>query len=500
MMKNLLGIDIGTSGLKAGLFDETGRRLALVYRESVYLSLPPGHREQMPDVWWENLCGAVSEVLQQSDVPACSIVGIGLCGFHHCPVFLKANGEPARPVMLLHDARLPRAREEMKQEGILEQIETMTQSMVSAGHFPPVFYYIAKHDPEAIRNTSWILLAKDYIRFKLTGKIGTELCDATGTNLIEPGERSWSQKLCDILSVPTNALPEIACSERIAGQITDQAAACTGLMPGTPVVYGGGDSHCALLGLGCVNGGDTGLLLGTNSTLRMVFDRFVSHPETKVWVQHHVTPEQYTVSASSMAGASVLNWFRQTFYQELSSNKTRNVYAHLEKAASRIPPGSRGVLFLPYIYGERSPFYDPDTSGAFLGLKYWHTREDLLRSVFEGVALNIANCYELIEECAQKHDSQLGAIRIGGGGSQSTLWHQIMADCLRQSIHIMNISEAGSLGAALLAGIGIGLYASYSEAIDVAVKEQCVIEPNNTNYAVYQECGEKLNSYYRRIR
>lgn len=488
-LRTLLGIDIGTSGLKASLFDESGGLLAQAYRPSTYLRLPDGQMEQQPEQWWKNLCSAMGEIFKNPEVSPASIAGIGLCGFHHCPVFVKENGEPAREVIILHDNRLSESRRDLEWSGALQDIENLTRSMVSAGHFPPIFHYVATREPEWLKNTRWILLAKDYLRFRLTGRIATEICDATGTNLIEPGQNVWSDRLCRILSVPASLLPPIGMSSDIAGSVTDAAAEQTGLVIGTPVVYGGGDSHCALLGLGCIKDGDTGLMLGTNSTLRTVFTKFVSHPRIKLWVQHHVVPDQYSVSASSMAGASVLNWFREQFLSSCSLGELQC----LEREAENIPIGSGGLIFLPYIYGERCPFYDPDASGALLGIRHNHKKEHLFRGVLEGVTINMRRCFDLISECAEVNNTQVGHLRLGGGGSRISFWRQIISDCMELPIHVMSAQEAGTLGAALLAGIGAGVYADHHQAVAAAVSVNSVIEPHSNNIAGYRKLRKKFN-------
>lgn len=488
----LLGIDIGTSGLKVCVFDQNGNLLAGAYRASDYLPLPAGQAEQSAEQWWRNLCSAIKEVLTRPNISTKDIKGIGVCGFHHCPIFLKEDGQSARPVMLLHDERLPQSRDELKQTEVLGKMEKLTKSMISAGHFPPIFYYIAQNDPAGLARTRWIVLAKDYLRFKLTGNIGAEICDATGLNLIKAGQSKWSQQLCEILSVPKEVLPSIASPADIAGAVTKSAATRTGLRAGTPVVYGGGDSHCALLGLGCIENSHTGLLLGTNSTLRTVFNKFIYHPQLKLWGQHHVVPGHYTISASSMAGASVLNWFKKNFFAGRMAD-------NIEQTAGNVPVGSAGLMFLPYIYGERCPFYNPQASGAFTGIKYWHKTEHFLRSIIEAVALNIANCLDLITQCADSNNTVIDHLRLGGGGSKMTLWHQVISDCLNKPVRIMNTREAGTLGAALLAGIGTGLYANYSEAVEAAVRVQRVMEPNRNNHMIYRQLKDKLNDLYRRI-
>lgn len=496
----LMGVDLGTSGLKAALFSERGELLGKAYRESRYVDSPTGGREQAPEEWWRNLCSASREAISGAGVAPSSIVGIGICGFHHCPVFLREDGTPARTTILLHDERLPKSRAELAGEGVLAKVESLSRSMVSAAHFPPIFHYVRLHDPAGLGSTRWMMMAKDYLRYRLTGEVGTEICDATGTHLVMPGEGRWSAELCGLLSVPMNLLPRIAAPTEIAGKLMGDAAEQSGLCAGTPVVFGGGDSHCALLGLGCANEGDVGLLLGTNSTLRAVFNGFASHPQLKLWAQSHVVPGLYTVSASSMAGASAAGWFARSFCADGSGSADGMAWAALEELAAGVAPGSDGVIFLPYIHGERSPFYDPDASGAFLGLKRWHGKEHLARAVLEGVALNIANCHGLIAECADARGVHLRPPRLGGGGSRIALWHQIIADCMGDCIEVMNVGEAGTLGAAMLAGVGVGVYASHAQAISAAVRKQSVIEPDSGRHRAYAELRGRFNGCYRRLR
>lgn len=487
----LLGIDLGTSGLKACLFDLDGNLIAQAYRASEYLPGPEGAREQSPDGWWRNLCSATNEILRDSNVGAHSIGGIGVCGFHHCPVLLHSDGSPVRPVILLHDQRLIESWKAMQRDGTIGRIESRTKSMISTAHFPPIARYLAETEPEEWARVRTLLLPKDYLRYRLTGEIATEICDATGLNLTTPGADTWDPQLCEMAGVSPEVLPPIHDSARLAGEVTAAAADESGLVRGTPVAFGGGDSHCALVGLGCADSGDTGMLLGTNSTLRVLFDRPVSHPEVKVWTQHHVAPDRYTISASSMAGASVLGWAGHQFCN--GDNR------RAEQLASAALPGCRGVKFVPYIHGERSPFLDPDATGAFVGLRARHDAGDMIRSVFEGVALNVANCYDLAKECAAGAGVSLGPVHLGGGGSESSLWHHIISDCMNMPIHVMKVREAGSLGAALLAGIAIGAYGDFADAIRRTVSEESTIEPDESLVSLYGERREEANELYRRL-
>jgi xylulokinase len=260
-------------------------------------------------------------------------------------------------------------------------------------------------------------------------------------------------------------------------------------------VFGGGDSHCALLGLGCIENGHTGMLLGTNSTLRSVFDRFVSHPEIKLWGQRHVVPDRHTISASSMAGASVVNWFKQSFLPRLSEER----FAQIERSAADLPAGADGLTFLPFIHGERCPFLRPDATGAFAGVRAGHKAPHFLRAVIEGIALNIACCFDMIGECAGPLDTDIKEIKLAGGGSRSPLMRQIISDCLNKPIRIMNAEEAGTLGAAMLAGIGSGIYADCREAVAAVVRERETIEPDAVRNVQYAELKSNFTDLCGRI-
>jgi xylulokinase len=433
--------------------------------------------------------------LAQAGVRASSVVAVGVCGFHHCPVFLDAEGSPVRPTIVTHDDRLGESLADLEESGILKDVARISGSRVMTGHFPPIYQLVRKHDPRALEKARWILLAKDYLRFQLTGQIGTELCDATGTNLIAMPEQDWSTALCTLLQVPRHKLPEIGRSNQIAGHVTPEAARATGLEPGTPVVYGGGDSHCALVGLGVIDSGEAGLLLGSNSTLRAAFDGPVKPLQQMVWIQQHVAPGRFTVSASSMAGSSVLSWFRGVCFEDEQEDAA--TYRQLESLAASAPAGCDGLLFHPYLFGERSPFYNPEARGAFLGIRHWHGKEHLVRSIMEGVAFSIANCMDAIQAIAHKREARVDILRTGkSGGSQLSVWRQIIADALDQSLEVADVEEPGCLGAGLLAGVGTDLYENLESAIQSTVQITTRVSPDAARAALYREQRSVFNETY----
>jgi xylulokinase len=397
-----------------------------------------------------------------------------------------------------HDGRLGASLAELERGGVLEDVVRISGSRVMTGHFPPIYHLVRTEDRRRLEQTRWILLAKDYLRFQLTGQIGTELCDATGTNLLAMPEQDWSDALCALLNVPRHKLPSIGRATEIAGHVGGGAAQATGLRTGTPVVYGGGDSHCALVGLGVVGSGEAGLLLGTNSTLRASFDSLLDLPASMVWLQQHVVPGRFTVSASSMAGSSALSWFEGVCFEQGVEGAER--YRQLDSLAARAPAGCDGLLFHPYLFGERSPFYNPKARGAFLGIRHWHGREYLVRSVMEGVAFAIANCLEAIQAVAAENHKRLTVIRTGqSGGTQLSTWRRIIADALDHRIEIVEIDEPGCLGAALLAGVGVGLYPDIPSAVERTVRVVAASSPDPANATLYRDQRALFNGTYHAV-
>jgi xylulokinase len=493
----LLGIDLGTSTLKVGLFDEKLDLVSLVRRSIPSLPGPDGQVEQDPSAWWMLLCDALHEIVNQVDTGR--IAGVGPCGFHHCPVLLDGSGTPVRPVVQLHDVRLIAAHAELERSGKLVTVEALSRSRISTGHFPVIYALLQKIAPRAVERTRWIIAAKDYLRFRLTGEIGSELCDASGFNLFEVGGHTWSDRLCEEMGVDRHCLPRLGAPWERAGVVTPQAAHMTGLRPGLPVAYGGGDSHCALLGMGCTKPGDVGMLLGTNATLRMVYGQQPLDQGNRVWTQRHVVPGLYTASASTMAGASVLAWFVRGFFPEWAPHSPAQM-AHLSEIVAGIPPGSEGLLCLPYIYGERSPFFDPQIAGSLIGFRPHHTRAHALRAVMEGVGFVIADCLQLLGEVGQQNGQAMGPLRIGGGGSQDDVWLGILANCLARPLVTLRIAEVGSLGAAMLGAVAAGWSRTAEELAGTLNQQKDEVLPNVEAMALYSKARHRASYYLSAIR
>lgn len=498
-MNFLLGIDLGTSGLKAVLFDLKGNIVGRGYSANRYISIERGAAEQDPESWWQGCCKAIRDALKQRRIAPSKIAAIGVCGFHHCPVFLSKSGTPVRPTIVTHDKRLEESLKDLADSGVLAHIMEQTGSRVTIGHFPPIYHYVLDHEPEVIKASQWIILAKDYLRYKLTGVIATELCDATGTHLIAMPEQEWSEPLCDLLQIQKDKLPEIGRADQICGEVTKKASEQSGLPQGIPVVFGGGDSHCALVGLGIIDTAQIGLVLGTNSTLRVTYRDFTKMKDPPVWVQQHVVPGLFTASASSMAGASVLSWFKEVVLQGVCENVEDNkVYSELDALAAHVEPGCEGLLFLPYLHGERSPFYNPKARASFLSIGHHHGRGHFVRSIMEGVGFSIANNLTVLNERAFL--KEVKSIRTGrSGGSFLSTWRKILADILELPLDVVGVDEPGCLGAALLAGVGVGVYRDMSDAVAQTVQIESVTDPDRGISAMYSKKRQVFNRVYQAI-
>ena len=492
MLNCFLGIDLGTSGVKAAVFDERGVCHATGFSSlSRLASFPAGRDIHDPRAWWAGMATAIRQAL--SGMPqSAALKGIACCGFHHVPVFLDASGEPAMPVIMMHDGELPAFRQKLSLDGRLDQFHETTRSLVSSAHLPSITEASRSLFADRWDLVRHVLMSKDYLRYKLTGKIGTEICDATGTNLIPLGQEEWSEELASSIGLDRNWLPPIATPTEVAGELLPTPADELGLAAGIPVFYGGGDSHCALLGLGCIEEGSSAILLGTNCTLRTVFDREVYDPQVRLWRQRHVVPERWTMSASSLSGASVLQWVCSTF--RCDGDVQENASDPMEKACSE------GLYFLPFIHGERCPFHMPDASGMLVGLRAIHTPAQILMAAREGVCFNLRTCWEIMEGIYRGEKGRyLGDLRVSGGGSQDAVWIQLIADILGRELESMQSGFVGCLGAAMLAALGVPVFANYEDAVKHMVPTGRRFNPSakkahsmNSCYHHFQELTQQL--------
>ena len=496
-MAYLLGIDIGTTGVKTILVDEEGRTVKSRTVEHPLFTPQPNWSEQDPEDWWKGTVGSVREVVSGIDPEA--IVGIGLSGQMHSSVFLDKRDEVIRPAILWNDGRTaPQCRWITDTVG-LENLERWVANPALEGFTAPKVLWLREHEPARYAKVKTLLLPKDYIRFRLTGEKAMEMSDAAGTLLLDVRARKWSKAMLDALDLSPEMLPEVYESVDGCGRITKKVAEQTGLKAGTPVVGGGADNACGATGAGIVKEGRVLSSVGTSGTVVAHCDEVKVDPEMRVHSFCHSVPRRWYLMGVTLSAGNSLRWFRDVFggaEREMEARTGVDAYDLLTKQAERAEPGSEGLLFLPYLTGERTPHQDADARGVFFGIGARHTRAHVVRSVLEGITYAMLDSLEIIRSLGVRVEE----IRGTGGGARSAFWRQLQADVYGAPVMTVNNLEGPAFGAALMAGVGAGVFRDLVEAADALVKVENVTEPIAEHSTVYQECYGLFRALYPALR
>lgn len=498
-MPYLLGIDIGTSGTKALLVEETGRVVASAYKEYPLSQPRPGWAEQDPEEWWRAVVEAAREVLARSGLAGGDVAGVGLSGQMHGAVVLDANYRVLRPAILWCDQRTGAECAWMYEEIGQEKLYRWTGNPVLPGFTAPKLVWLKRHEPETYSRIRHVLLPKDYIRFRLTGELATEVSDASGTLLLDVTHRCWSGEILAAMGLPEEWLPRVYESPEVTGRITPEAAALTGLMAGTPVVGGGGDQAAGAIGTGVVVEGIISTALGTSGVVFVMTDRPHTQPGSALHSFCHAVPGKWHLMGVMLAAGGSLQWFRnQLGSEEVREAAVKNIdpYEMLTEQAAEVGTGAGGLLFLPYLLGERTPYPDPAARGAFIGLTMRHRKGHLVRAVMEGVAFGLRDSLELLRQAGVKVEE----IRVSGGGARSPLWRHILASTFKYPITTVNSTDGPAFGAALLAGVGAGIYPSVEEACRLTIKVTSRVEPIAPETDAYDRLYEIYKSLYPLLR
>lgn len=476
----LLGIDVGTSGCKTVLADPGGGILAAHTVEYPLHTPQPGWTEQDPEDWWQAAVQGIQAVLARTGVPAAHIAGIGLSGQMHGMVALDADGRVVRRAILWNDQRTAaQCREIVERAGGPEALLAMTNNLMLPGYTGGKILWMRQNEPDNMERTRMILNPKDYLRFRLTGEYATEVSDASGTGLFDVRNRRWSLPLLELLGISASLLPAAAESTDVTGTVSQTAASETGLQAGTPVVGGGGDAIVQTTGMGIIQPGVLGITVGTSGVAAMGLDGFKPNHGGRLQVFCNNAPHLWHAMGVTISAGGALQWYKNRLCAaEIAQAKAEqaDVYAILDRQAEAVPPGSRRLLFLPYLNGERCPYADPDAKGAFIGLTLQHGKGEMTRAVMEGVQYSLHQVFDLFTRL----DPAIQASRIimSGGGSRSAVWRQICADIFQATVQTVSGSgEGGAFGAALLAGVGVGLSGSLEEAVR-SLQIETVTEPN----------------------
>ena len=491
----LLGVDVGTSGTKVVLLDGDG---AIVDETTVGYGLrspQPGWTEQDPEDWWAAFQEGVKTLWARGHAPA-DVAAVGLSGQMHSLVVLGAAGDVLCPAILWSDNRTGAECAEITatfgREGLLER----TGNLALAGFTAPKILWVRKHWPEAYAKAAHLLLAKDFLRFRLSGALASDMSDASGTLLLDVRARRWADDVIAELGIDRALLPEVVEGSTITGAVSAEAAALTGLVAGTPIVGGGGDNAAAAVGLGAVDPGILTLSIGTSGVIFAPLADYPTIVDGSLHVFCHALPERWHLMSVTLAAGGSLRWLRDALSPVLPAAGDA-AYDWLMERASAAPAGSGGVVFLPYLSGERTPVNDPVARGSWFGLHLGTTLDDLVRSVLEGVAFSQRQGLEMMRAAGASTAIARGA----GGGLSSPVWRQILSDALGVGIQLAAPGQGAARGAAVLAGLGVGAYASAEIGVDWSA--QPVQGPNadgaaalERGFATYQALYPALAGVY----
>lgn len=497
----LLGVDFGTGGCKITVIDDSGYIKAEATREYPTYHPEQNSSEQNPEDWFEAFKQSLKEVSESGKVNLNDLQGISLDASTHNVVLLDKSNKIIRPTIMWTDQRSIKEVAYLE-ENYGEKIFDVCFQKVAPTWTLPQLLWIKNNEPENYKKIKKIMFIKDYIRFLLTGSWETDYIDAQGTLFFDMRKMKWSEELCAIIDLDLNVLPPLCNPFDVVGEISEEASKITGLPSGIPVICGSSDSAVEDYGAGAIEPGQCILKLATAGNVNVMTEK--PYPSLFTLTYSHIVPDMwYTVAATNTA-ASSMRWFRDVFCERetgVSRNKKINIYSLAEEMVALIPAGSEGLIYHPYLLGERSPYWDPFLRSSFTGATMNHRKPHFLRALMEGVAFSLKDCYRVIEDMKLKVKEFI----IIGGGSRSNVWCQIVSDVFSHDIIKPSVSDA-SYGAAIIAGVGIGLFSDLKEAVKKCNRIEKVYRPNKENsniykklFKIYLEIHDRLKDIYRNL-
>lgn len=484
-MRHVLGLDVSTTATKAVLVDQSGRVVGVGSSEYPFDTPHPLWAEQDPQLWWRGTATAVAGALEAAAIKGNEIDAVGLTGQMHGMVLLDADGAVLRPAILWNDQRTARQCEEIEERVGRERLLAITGNKPVTGLTAPKLLWTRSEQPEVWARVAHVLLPKDFVRYQLTGGYATDVADGSGTLLMDLSERAWSAEILADLDIPVEWLPDLFEGPQVTGAISSSAADAVGLPPETLVVAGGGDQAANAVGVGTVHPSSVALSLGTSGVVFATTDHPVIEPNGRVHAFCHAVPGRWHNMGVMLSAAGSLRWLRDTLAPDRH-------FSELSDEAATAPAGSDGLIFLPYLSGERTPHSDPLARAAFVGLTLRHARPAIIRSVMEGVAFGLRDGLDLMRAAGLEVGSQ---IRASGGGIRSPLWRQILADVLEVDVVTVSTVEGAAYGAALLATVGAGWYPTVDAAVTTFVGETSVTSPG-TDVDVYRDAHRRYQELY----
>jgi xylulokinase len=482
-----MGIDIGTGGTRALLVDRDGKvRASFTAPHEEMRMEHPQWAEQNPEDWWRAAGEAIRGAMAAAQVAGKDVRGIGLSGQMHGLALLDSAGEVIRPAMIWCDQRSQPQVDFINQTIGKEKVLAAIANPVLTGFTLPKLLWVRDNEPDQFSRVRHMLLPKDYVRYKLTGDFATDVSDASGTAVFDVVKRDWAFELLHDLKLDSAILPASHESSEITGIISDEAADLTGLQPGTPVAAGAGDQAASAVGNGIVEPGIVSCTIGTSGVVFAYMEDVAYDPAGRVHTFCHAVRDKWHVMGVTLGAGLSLQWFRNQVCGAQAS------YDDLSSEAATAPAGSQGLFWLPYLMGERTPHLDATARGGWIGITARHTRADLIRSLIEGVSYSQKDCLDIIA----KLGAPISSVRVSGGGARSPFWRQLLANILGKPIVTLETQEGSAYGAALLALVGTGEYASVPEVCHATIRAVATVEPQSAQASAYAEWHSIYRSLY----
>jgi xylulokinase len=495
-MEAYLGIDLGTSGVKAVVISKHGHILGEGTCE-LSLCIPrPGFAEQKPEEWWQASSSAIKQAVAACpSMPA--IGGIGISGQMLGSVLLDERGELTDDCIIWMDQRASYELDEIVKKIGLDRILDATANNPLVSYWAPKLLWLKQHSPQVYSRTHTVLFPKDYLKFRMTGVLDIDVTDATGTMLYNTNKRDWDWPLFDTLDIPRKIVPtHTSESTDVIGYLQPEASRFLGLPAWIPIVGGGGDQMCGAVGLGVVRPGVVSSTIGTSGTVFSFSEKCITDRKSRAALSYcHSVPGSWCMFGCTLGAGGSYKWLRDTFFEDAREKWDlggKSVYSFMDECAKSAVPGCEGLVFLPYINGERTPYPDPYARGVFFGLSTRHGKNEICRAVMEGVTFSLLDVIEILRE----YDIPVQEIRAAGGGAKSALWLQMQADIFNANIVSTNIAEAPAVGAAILASVGSGAFPSVAAAADAIVCAVSVTKPQPQYVEVYADYYKTFKALY----
>ena len=489
----LLGIDIGTSACKVALFAKNGQVEAAASGSYKVYYPKAGWAEQNPDEWWEAVCQTIQKVLKTSEVLPDEIAGIGIDGQSWSAIAIDKEGKVLTNTPIWMDTRAQEICDRMNEKIGAEKIFELSGNMLQPSYTTAKILWYQENMPEVYEKIDKILQSNSFIAYRLTGVLSQDVSQGYGLHCFDMRTGKWNKEMAEEIGIPFEFLPPIVPCHQVVGMVTEKAAKETGLSVGTPVVAGGLDAACGTLGAGVIHEGETQEQGGQAGGMSICIKEYAADP--RLILGYHVVPDKWLLQGGTTGGGGVMRWLEQEFgnyERSVALEKGKTSLHQYNEEAEKVAAGSDGMVFLPYMAGERSPIWDPDAKGVFYGLDFSKTKGHLIRSCMEGVAYSLKHNLDIAEHVGANVKELLAV----GGSANSALWMQIKSDITGKPLAVPFSDTATTLGAALLAGVGVGLYQDFEDAVSPTVKSTRRDEPNLENHAVYQKNYETYLALY----